>query len=70
MKYYVFFNLVNGRDIRITQTMDDDLKEAEVQDRVANNLVGAAPFLHFYENDKLIIINMANVAYIRVTKAE
>ena len=69
MKCYVFYHLVNGRDVRMTATLDSitDL-EADVN-AVANSLA-KCPFVHFVEDGKLVIVNMANVAYIKITKAE
>jgi hypothetical protein len=50
-------------------SVDDDIEDAEVQDRIADVLVDKR-FVHALENGKLVIINMANVASITVTKAE
>lgn len=69
MKYYAFFHFVDGRDVRITMPGDFDIKDSELRSRLANDLV-TAKFMHFFENGKLVIVNMSNVASITVAKAE
>lgn len=67
MKYYIFFHTITGRDIRMECTGDFDIEA--VQDKMTNELV-SKPFLHFMQDDKLFIVNMANVAYVTVSKAD
>lgn len=65
--YNAFFYLTTGQIIRMRLPLDGDLEE--VQDGLANALASKG-FWHFFENGKLTIINMSNVAYIKVAKAE
>jgi hypothetical protein len=68
-KYYVFFHLVTGRDIRATLSIGGDIEDEAIQCRLADALVDKR-FMHFLDNGKFVIINMDNVASITVTKAE
>ena len=69
MKYYVFFHLINSLNVRMPITLTPD--EFETQpDRIANALL-KCPFTHFMDDKgRLIIVNMSNVAYIKIVKAE
>ena len=69
MKLYVFFHMVNGRDIRTTMNMDEDFDIETFQDKLANKFA-SSKFMHSFEGDKLVIINMQNVASITISKAE
>lgn len=69
MKCYVFFYLVNGSNVRMTTTLNLMADLDAYADEFANN-VAKCPFLHFVEGGKLVIVNMSNVAYIKITKAE
>lgn len=69
MKLYVFFHMVNGRDIRTTMNMDADFDIETFQDKLASEFA-SNKFMHSFEDDKLVIINMRNVASITISKAE
>ena len=69
MKYYVFFHLVNGGNVRMTTTLNLIADMNAYADELANELA-KRPFTHFVEDGKLVIVNMSNVAYIKITKAE
>lgn len=67
MKYYIFFHLVTGRDVRATVTLNSEIDFEKNGDDFVNELV-SKPYLHFMENGKLVVVNMSNVASIQVAK--
>ena len=68
-EYYVFFHLVGGGCARITVNDKRDIENETDRDNMANSIV-KCPFVHSFENGRLEIINMSNVASITVAKAE
>lgn len=69
MKYYVFFHLINSLNARMAITLEPGELE-ERSDEIANAL-SRCPFIHFIdEAGRLVIINMSNVGYIKIDKAE
>ena len=69
MKYYVFFHLVSGDSVRMTVLDDADVILKDDGTAFAQGLL-SKPFGHFIEDGKLVIVNMNNVTYIKVAKAE
>lgn len=68
-EYHVFFHLVGGGCVRITVYDEKDIENETDRDNMANSIV-KCPFIHSFENSRLHIINMSNVASITVAKAE
>lgn len=69
MKYCIAFHFVNGREVRMTKEFPDNVDIQARYDELAN-MVAAGDFFHFVENGQLVLVNMANVAYVRVHKIE
>lgn len=69
MKYYVFFHLVNGHNVRMTTKINTQGGLEQNADEFAQTLV-KCPYLHFMDGDNLVVVNMSNVAYIKIVKAE
>lgn len=68
-KCYVFFHLISGMNVRMPVTLNLLADLDEYADEFANSLA-KCPFIHFVEDGKIVIVNMSNVAYIKITKAE
>lgn len=68
-EYLITFHLVTGRDLVAHISADINLEDEKVRTRIANEIV-KDPFNYAFENSKLEIINMDNVASITVAKAE
>ena len=68
-EYLIIFHLVTGRDVVAHMSADINLEDEKVQKHIVNELV-KDPFNYVFENGKLEIVNMDNVASITVAKAE
>ena len=68
-EYLIIFHLVTGRDVVAHMSVDISLEDEKVRNRTVNELV-KDPFNYGFENGKLEIVNMSNVASITVAKAE
>ena len=69
MKYYIFFHMINGRDIRATLEAPEGA-DLEANSSAISNELTSKPFWHFYEENRLVVVNMRNVAYVKIAKAE
>lgn len=68
-EYLIIFHLVTGRDVVAHMSVDINLEDEKVRNRIVNELI-REPFNYGFENGKLEIVNMRNVASITVAKAE
>lgn len=68
-EYLIIFHLVTGRDVVAHLSADINLEDEKVRNCIANELT-REPFRYGFENGKLEIVNMRNVASITVAKAE
>lgn len=68
-EYLIIFHLVTGRDVVAHMSVDINLEDEKVQNRMVNEIV-KDPFNYVFENGKLEIVNMDHVASITVAKAE
>lgn len=69
MEYCVAFHFINGREVRCAVRVDRDVDLASAYDELANQFA-VKQFVHFASDDKLIVVNMSNVAYFRIFKVE